>query len=101
MPFLESVEEAQKAYQEKREQEKKDIEDLMGAELDPEMEQEVAEAGEEEDEEHPDYYHIDTDQVQDGSDGEKGRKQIFKALALPDKDDQVLIHYSFIQLVPT
>ena len=30
--------------------------------------------GEEEDEEHPDYYHIDTDQVQDGTDGEKKRE---------------------------
>ena len=89
MPFLESVDEAQKTYQENREKEKKDIEDLMGADLDPELEQEVAEAGEEEDEEHPDYYHVDTDQVLDGADGKKTKKQIFKAIALPDKDDQV------------
>ena len=40
-------------------------------------------------EEHPDYYHIDADQVQDGTDGEKRRRQIFKAIALPSKDDQV------------
>ena len=89
MPFLESVDEAQKAYQENREREKRDIEDVMGADLDPQLEQEVADAGEEEDEEHPDYYHIDTDQVQDGTDGEKKRRQIFKAIALPSKDDQV------------
>ena len=89
MPFLESVDEAQKAYQENREREKRDIEDVMGADLDPQLEQEVADAGEEEDEEHPDYYHIDTDQVQDGTGGEKKRRQIFKAIALPSKDDQV------------
>ena len=89
MPFLDSVDEAQQVYQENREKEKRAIEDQMGADLDPELEQEVADAGEEEDEEHPDYYHIDADQVQDGTDGEKRRRQIFKAIALPSKDDQV------------
>ena len=89
MPFLESVDEAQKLYQENREQDKRDIEDIMGADLDPEKEQEVEEAGDEDDEEHPDYYHIDTDQVQGETDGEKRRKQIFKAIALPDRDTQV------------
>ena len=89
MPFLEGVDEAQKLYQENREKDKRDIEDIMGADLDPELEQEVEEAGEEEDEEHPDYYHIDTDQVQGDTDGEKRRKQIFKAIALPDRDVQV------------
>ena len=61
----------------------------MGADLDPEKEQEVEEAGEEDEEEHPDYYHIDTDQVQGNTDGEKKRKQIFKAIVLPDRDIQV------------
>ena len=89
MPFLESVDEAQKLYQENRENDKRDIEDIMGADLDPEQEQEVEEAGDEEDEEHPDYYHIDTDQVQGDTDGEGRRKQIFKAIALPDRDIQV------------
>ena len=89
MPFLESVDEAQKLYQENREKDKRDIEDIMGADLDPELEQEVEEAGDEEDEEHPDYYHIDTDQVQGDTDGEGRRKQIFKAIALPDRDVQV------------
>ena len=89
MPFLESVDEAQKLYQENRAKEQRDIEEVMGAELDPEMEQEAADGDEEEDEEHPDYYHIDTDQVENGGDGEK-RRQIFKAMVLPDKDAQVI-----------
>ena len=89
MPFLESVDEAQKLYQENKEKEERGIEEVMGAELDPEMEQEAADGDEEEDEEHPDYYHIDTDQVENGGDGEK-RRQIFKAIVLPDKDAQVI-----------
>ena len=60
----------------------------MGAELDPEMEQEAADVDEEDDENHPDYYHIDTDQVENDGNGER-RRQIFKAIVLPDKDAQV------------
>ena len=89
MPFLESVDEAQQLYEENRERDEKHIEDVMGADLDPENEQEAADADEEDDEEHPDYYHIDADQVEEGGDGERKRKQIFKAIALPDKDAQV------------
>ena len=91
MPFLEDVDEAQKLYEENRDKEKRDIEEVMGADLDPEIEQEAADADEEDDEEHPDYYHIDTDQVENDGDGEKKRKQIFKAIALPDKDVQVTL----------
>ena len=88
MPFLDSVDEAQKLYQENREKEERHIEEVMGADLDPEMEQEAADADEEDDEEHPDYYHIDTDQVENDGNGER-RRQIFKAVVLPDKDAQV------------
>ena len=88
MPFLESVDEAQKLYQENREKEERGIEEVMGAELDPEMEQEAADVDEEDDENHPDYYHIDTDQVENDGNGER-RRQIFKAIVLPDKDAQV------------
>ena len=88
MPFLESVDEAQQLYQENREKEERDIEEMMGADLDPEMEQEVADGKEEEEEDHPDYYHIDTAQVQDTDGGERPR-QMFKAIVLPDKEDQV------------
>ena len=89
MPFLESVDEAQQLYEENRERDERHIEDVMGADLDPENEQEAADVDEEDDEEHPDYYHIDADQVEEGGDGERKRKQIFKAIALPDKDAQV------------
>ena len=83
---------AQKLYEENREKGERNIEEVVGADLDPEMEQEAADADEEDDEEHPDYYHIDTDQVENDGDGEKMRKQIFKALVLPDKDVQVINH---------
>ena len=89
MPFLESVDEAQQIYQEKREKEERDIEEVMGADLDPEMEQEVADGEEEEEEDHPDYYHIDTIQVQDDPSGGAGPRQVFKAIVLPDKHEQV------------
>ena len=89
MPFWESVDEAQQIYQENREKEERDIEEVMGADLDPEMEQEVADGEEEEDEDHPDYYHIDTAQVQDVENDRAGPRQVFKAIVLPDKDDQV------------
>ena len=98
MPFLDSVDEAQKLYQENREKAEKGIEEEMGAELDPEMEQEAADADEEDDEEHPDYYHIDTDQVEHDGDGERKRKQIFKAIALPDKDVQVTNYRIYVQI---
>ena len=91
MPFLESVDEAQQLYEENREKQERHIEEAMGADLDPEMEQEAADVDEEDEEEHPDYYHIDIDQVEDGGDAERKRKQIFKAIALPDKDAQVII----------
>ena len=89
MPFWESVDEAQQIYQENREKEERDIEEVMGADLDPEMEQEVADGEEEEEEDHPDYYHIDTIQVQDDPHGGAGPRQVFKAIVLPDKHEQV------------
>ena len=89
MPFWESVEEAQQIYKENREKEERDIEEVMGADLDPEMEQEVADGKEEDDEDHPDYYHIDTAQVKDVENDGAGPRQVFKAIVLPDKDDQV------------
>ena len=91
MPFLDSVDEAQQVYQEKREKEERDIEEVMGADLDPEMEQEVADGDEEEEEDHPHYYHIDTNQVQDYPSGGTEPRQVFKAIVLPDKHEQVNI----------
>ena len=89
MPFLESVDEAQQIYQENREKEERGIEEVMGADLDPEMEQEDADGEEEEEEDHPDYYHIDTIQVQNDLWGGEAPRQIFKAIVLPDKHEQV------------
>ena len=88
MPFLESVEEAQLIYEEMKANEKQEIEDKMGADLDPEMEQEIADLDDLE-EEHPDYYHIDPDQLDDKSVGEVRPRRVFKKIALPDKDAQV------------
>ena len=101
MPFLESVEEAQLIYEEMKANEKRDIEEQMGADLDPEMEQEIADLDDIDEEEHPDYYHIDTDQVDDNSGREEGPRRVFKTIALPTKDAQVtdLIMYSAFYLV--
>ena len=101
MPFLESVEEAQLIYEEMKANEKRDIEEQMGADLDPEMEQEIADLDDIDDEEHPDYYHIDTDQVDDNSSREEGPKRVSKTIALPSKDAQVtdLIIYSAFHLL--
>ena len=89
MPFLESVEEAQIIYEAMKANEKKSIEEQMGADLDPEMEQEIADLDDLEEEEHPDYYHIDTDQVDDKSVPEADPRKVFKTIALPSKDAQV------------
>ena len=61
----------------------------MGADLDPELEQEIADLDDLDEEEHPDYYHIDTDQVDDKSGGEADPRKVFKTIALPTKDAQV------------
>ena len=89
MPFLESVEEAQIIYEAMKANEKKSIEEQMGADLDPEMEQEIADLDDLDEEEHPDYYHINTDQVDDKSGGEVDPRKVFKTIALPTKDAQV------------
>ena len=89
MPFLESVEEAQLIYEEMKAHERREREEQMGADLDPEMEQEIADLDDLEDEEHPDFYHIDPDQLDNNHDGEGGSRKVFKAIALPSKDAQV------------
>ena len=88
MPFLESVHDAQLIYDEMKANEEQDVEERMGADLDPIMEQEIADL-DDLDEEHPDYYHIDPNQLDDNNTGEPGPRRIFKAIALPDRDAQV------------
>ena len=77
MPFLESVEEAQIVYEQSKDKEGT-IEEKMGAELDAEKEQEVADAEEEDDEDHPDYLHIDPEQVEEVQEGEVGVRESFQ-----------------------
>ena len=89
MPFLESVEDAQLIYQEMKAQERQEKEAETGADLDPEMEQEIADLDDLDDEEHPDYYHIDPNQLDDLPDGAARPRMVFKAVVLPSKDAQV------------
>ena len=93
MPFLESVEEAQVVYEQMRANDEQDIEDKMGADLDPEMEQEIADGDDLDDEEHPDYYHIDPDQVEANPDVRTDARRVFKTIVLPSKDLQVIPVY--------
>ena len=95
MPFLESVEEAQLIYEEMKAQEKQDVQDKMGADLDPESEQEIADLDDEDyDEEHPDFYHIDT--MEENPESDRTSRQVFKAVALPSKPAQVILKFSHI-----
>ena len=89
MPFLESVEEAQLIYNEMKADERREREAAMGANLDPEMEQEIADMDDLDEEEHPDFYHLDPDQLDDNSVGDTGSRMLFKTIALPSKDAQV------------
>ena len=89
MPFLESVEEAQLIYEEMKADERREKEEAMGADLDPEMEQEIADLDDLDEEEHPDYYHLDPGQLDDDPAGEARPNMVFKAIALPSRDAQV------------
>ena len=98
MPFLESVEEAQMIYEEMKAQEERDAQDQMGADLDPQMEQEIAdlEDDDDDDEEHPDFYHIDL--VEEDPMAEVRARQVFKAIALPSKAAQVILKISLLTI---
>ena len=91
MPFLESVEEAQLIYNEMKADERREREEAMGADLDPEMEQEIADMDDLDEEEHPDYYHLDPGQLDDNPVSDAGSRMLFKAIALPSKDAQVIV----------
>ena len=88
MPFLESVEEAQLMYEQSKDDEE-DVLDNIGAELDPENEQEL---GENEDEgvlEHPEHAHLDPEDMDDHGCGNEGEKSAFKTINIPDPDVQL------------
>merc|ERR1712208_671 len=89
-------------YEEVKAQEMQDVQDKMGADLDPENEQEIADLDDEDDEEHPDFYHIDTVEEDPKSDGRS--RQLFKTVALPSKLAQVVLkyfHHSQSDILPT
>ena len=90
MPFLESVDEALLIYEEMKANEEHNIEEQIGPDLDPTMEQEIADIDDLDDEEHPDYYHIDPDQLDEDRNGEATPRRLFKTVALPDKDLMVI-----------
>merc|ERR550532_3073336 len=74
------VVEAQVVYQQMRANDEQDIEDKMGADLDPEMEQEIADGDDLDDEEHPDYYHIDPNQLEANPNDQAGTRRVFKTI---------------------
>jgi hypothetical protein len=83
LPFLESVEFARRKFQEDRENEEPDLEDVA-AMLDPEKEQEIIDAEEEEEEDHPEYLHIDPEQVESESKEEETKKRkVFRTIEIP------------------
>ena len=85
MPYLESVEEAQLMYEQSKDDEEDELDDI-GAELDPENEQEIGDAEDEGVLEHPEYAHLDPNQVEDHPDGDVGGIQVFKTITVPDPD---------------
>ena len=89
MPFLESVEEAQLIYEDMKANEERNLEEEMGADLDPETEQDIADLDDLE-EEHPDYYHIDPNHLDDNiREGEARPRGIFKPITLPNREAQI------------
>ena len=91
MPFLESVEEAQQIYEEMR-REEANIEERMGADLDPQMEQEAADNDDEDEfDEHPDYFGLNPDGLDSNADLEPVTTRVFKRIVLPDKAKQVKV----------
>ena len=85
MPYLESVEEAQLMYEQSKDDEEDELDDI-GAELDPENEQEIGDAEDEGVLEHPEYAHLDPDQVEDHPDGDDSGMRVFKTITIPDPD---------------
>ena len=83
MPFMVSVQKARSEYDENKENEEPDLEGVAAI-LDPENEQEIMDAEDEEEEEHPEYLHIDPDQIEEEPKGEKSKeKRIFRSIEIP------------------
>ena len=93
MPYLESVEEAQAMYEERKAKEETNIEDAVGADLDPQMEQEAADGEDVEMEDHPDFVGMDPDDLDINPEEERRPRKVFKTILLPSKDHQVKCSY--------
>ena len=93
MPYLESVEEAQAMYEERKAKEETNVEDAVGADLDPQMEQEAADGEDVEDEDHPDFIGMDPDLLDINPEEERRPRKVFKTILLPSKDHQVKYSY--------
>ncbi len=89
MPYLQSVEEAQFYYEEGKKHEDTNIEEQVGAELDPAKEQEILDIEEEDEEEHPEYLHIDPEQIEEQPEGEVPMKKVFRAIEIPIRQVQL------------
>ena len=77
--------------------EEANIEEKMGADLDPQMEQEAADDDElDEFDEHPDYFGLNPDQLDSNGDQEPVTTRVFKRIVLPDKAKQVNV---FLEMV--
>ena len=77
--------------------EEANIEEKMGADLDPQMEQEAADDDElDEFDEHPDYFGLNPDQLDSNGDQEPVTTRVFKRIILPDKAKQVNV---FLEMV--
>jgi hypothetical protein len=88
MPYLESVQRARTEFEESKENEEPDLEEVA-AMLDPEKEQEIMEDDEEEEEDHPDYLHINPDQVEYESKEDSKRKRVFRAIEIPSNQTRL------------
>ena len=93
MPYLESVEEAQAMYEERKAKEETNVEDSVGADLDPQMEQEAADGEDVEMEDHPDFVGMDPDDLDINPEEERRPRKVFKTILLPSKDHQVQCSY--------
>ena len=88
MPYLKSTEEAQMLYEMTKDQEV-NVEDVVGAQLDPEKEQENEEGDEGEDDENDEYMFIDPDGPVEGEVGEERAPRLFKTIEIPSRQNQI------------
>ena len=80
-------------YEERKAKEETNVEDAVGADLDPQMEQEAADGEDVEDEDHPDFIGMDPDLLDINPEEERRPRKVFKTILLPSKDHQVKYSY--------